>query len=510
MARTPETTLNTQAGSTASVADGQYVSDATVHAVPIKQADMDRKNRVREFFDALAPRRAAYRKRSRYYYRQLASHFRFIIPEGKSVLEVGCADGYLLSELKPARGLGIDISPGMIAEAQKAHVDETLEFRVGDAEALTFHETFDFIVLSDLFGTLADIQQVLENLRSACDENTRIVIHFHSMLWEPLLQMAQRVRLKMPSPDSNWISPSDIDNFLTLTGYERIRADRRILLPKYVPILSTVLNRFIAPLPIFNAFCLTNFIVIRKRQEPPEAKLSTAIVIPCRNERGNIRDAVRRLPPFGGAQEIIFVDGHSTDGTVEEIRQVMAENPAKDIKLYVQAGKGKGDAVRLGFAKTQCDILMILDADLTVAPEDLPKFYRAIATNKGEFINGSRLVYPLDDQAMRFLNILGNKFFSVVLSWLTNYRLKDTLCGTKVLRRTDYDKIVANRSYFGDFDPFGDFDLLFGAAKQNFKIVEVPIRYRSRRYGSTNISRFRHGLLLLQMSWFAFRKIKMH
>ncbi|MHC4562811.1 MAG: glycosyltransferase [Planctomycetota bacterium] len=481
-----------------------------MNSIEPKSVDLEHKQKVVEFFDVSASKRVKYGRRNRYYHRLLAEHFRFMIPEGKRVLEIGCADGRLLSRLNPSRGLGIDISPAMIERAREHHPDEALQFEVGDIEAVTFNETFDFVIMSDLFTTLADIQKALENIRSACDENTRVIIHSHSMLWEPLLRVVQRVGLKMPAPPSNWISPSDIDNFVKLAGYEQVRSDRRMLMPKYIPLLSGLLNRFVAPLPLFNALCLTNFVVLRCRPEPAETQMSTAIVIPCRNERGNIRDAVERIPAFGGHQEIIFVDGHSTDGTVDEIRQVMADFPNKDITVYVQPGKGKGDAVRHAFAQTRADILMILDADLTVPPEDLPKFYRAIATDKGDFINGSRLVYPLEGQAMRFLNILGNKFFSVVLSWLTNCRLKDTLCGTKVLRREAYDKIAAGRSYFGDFDPFGDFDLLFGAAKQNLKIVEVPIRYRDRLYGSTNISRFRHGLLLLRMSWFAFRKIKTH
>jgi glycosyltransferase involved in cell wall biosynthesis len=249
-------------------------------------------------------------------------------------------------------------------------------------------------------------------------------------------------------------------------------------------------------------------VVLRKRAKPRTSDLSTTIVIPCRNEKGNIRAAVERLPQFGTEQEIIFVDGHSTDGTPDEILDVIEERRDKQIKFFVQKGTGKGDAVRLGFAEASGDVLMILDADLTVPPEELPKFYAALASGKGEFINGSRLVYPMERQAMRFLNILGNKFFSLALSWLLGQRLKDTLCGTKVLRKEAYERIAAGRSYFGEFDPFGDFDLLFGASKLNMKIVEVPIRYRERTYGSTNISRFRHGLLLLRMTFFALRKLK--
>ncbi len=232
------------------------------------------------------------------------------------------------------------------------------------------------------------------------------------------------------------------------------------------------------------------------------------MVIPCRNEKGHIEDAIKRLPEFGSVQEIIFVDGHSTDGTQEEIQRVMKTNPQKNIRFMVQDGKGKGDAVRKAFQAAKGDILMILDADLTVPPEDLPKFYRALVDGKGDFINGCRLIYPMEGHAMQSLNVLGNKFFASTFSWLLGQRIKDTLCGTKVLFKHDYERIVDGRSYFGNFDPFGDFDLIFGASKINLKIVELPIKYRGRSYGETNISRFRHGWLLLKMTIFAFFKVK--
>jgi glycosyltransferase involved in cell wall biosynthesis len=235
---------------------------------------------------------------------------------------------------------------------------------------------------------------------------------------------------------------------------------------------------------------------------------STTVVIPCRNEKGNIENAVIRLPQFCEDLEIIYVEGNSQDGTLDEINRVISAYPDKDIKVLVQDGLGKGDAVRKGFNHAHGDILMILDADLTVPPEDLTKFYKAITTGKGEYINGTRLVYPMDDQAMRFLNFWANRTFSIIFTWLLNQRLTDTLCGTKVLTKKNYDKIVDNRSYFGDFDPFGDFDLIFGATKLNLKMVEVPIRYTARSYGETQISRFRHGLLLLKMVVFAYKKLK--
>jgi glycosyltransferase involved in cell wall biosynthesis len=274
--------------------------------------------------------------------------------------------------------------------------------------------------------------------------------------------------------------------------------------------LGTLLNRFVGTLPLIRRLSLRNYLVARPLRNAALNDPSVTVLVPCRNEQGNIENAVKRLPRFCRDIEILYVEGHSSDGTLEEIHRVIALYPDLDIKVLVQDGKGKGDAVRKGFANARGDILMILDADLTVPPEDLAKFYDAIAKGKGEFINGSRLVYPMQDQAMRFLNFLANRTFSWLFTWLLNQRYTDTLCGTKVLSRKNYEILYANRSYFGDFDPFGDFDLIFGATKLNLKVVEIPIRYAAREYGETQISRFRHGWLLLKMVVFAYRKLKIN
>lgn len=279
------------------------------------------------------------------------------------------------------------------------------------------------------------------------------------------------------------------------------------MLPKNIPILGFLFNRLLANLPLINKLCLVKFIIARPIEEDKN-EYSVSIVIPARNEKGNIENTILKTPSFGKFQEFIFIEGNSHDNTWDEILRVKEKYKELKIIAAKQTEKGKGNAVREGFELATGDILMILDADLTTPPEELPKFYDALARNKGEFINGCRLVYPMEKQAMRFLNLLGNMFFGTFISFILGQRLKDTLCGTKVLFKKDYETIKNNRSYFGDFDPFGDFDLIFGAAKLNLKIVEIIVRYKDRQYGTTQISRFKHGMILLRMSFFAARKIK--
>jgi SAM-dependent methyltransferase len=399
----------------------------------------------------------------------------------------------------------------MIAHARRRHPQ--MDLRVLDIERDELPEgPFDAVLLSDAIGLLDDIQVTLERLRSLLAPQGRLIVTYYNFLWEPVLKLAEHLGLKTQWPDQNWLSMSDLEGLLFLSGYEVFRRGTDVLIPTNVPGLANIANQLNAKLPLFREFALVDYFVARALpQIRPDVLPTVSVVCPCRNEKGNIRDAVLRTPLMGPATELIFVDGNSTDGTVEEIENIIREYRGPlQLRLVPQGdGKGKGDAVRKGFAAASNDVLMILDSDLTVPPEDLPKFYQALILNKGEFINGVRLVYPMEGEAMRFLNLLGNKFFSVALSWVLEQPIKDSLCGTKVLRRRDYESIAANRSFFGDFDPFGDFDLLFGAARLNMKIVDLPVRYRARTYGDTKISRFNHGWLLLKMTAFGFKKLRM-
>lgn len=466
---------------------------------------MTDKTAIIELMNTMAPHRRKWRERHWYYYQDLEELYRYTIPEASRVLEIGCGDGFLLNAVQPKRGVGIDISPAMIAQAKRNHPD--LEFQVMDAEDLQLAEQFDYIIISDTVGYCHDVQKVLANLHTVSHAATRVIITYQNFLWSPILQLAERLRFKMPTKKLNWLNLPDLENLLFLENFDVVKTGRRLLLPTYVPLISGLVNKYLPHLPWLERLCLTGYVIARPITPPQD--YSVSVIVPARNERGNIEAAMQRLPMMGKQTELIFVEGNSTDGTLAEIERVCAHyGSGKTVRYAVQAGKGKGDAVRKGFAMAQGDILMILDADLTVRPEDLPKFYDAIASGKGDFINGSRLVYPMEKEAMRILNMIGNRFFSAAFTWLLDQRIKDTLCGTKVMFKCDYEKLVRNRKFFGEFDPFGDFDLLFGATKLNLKIVELPIHYQARVYGTTNISRFRHGFILLRMVLFAMHKVK--
>lgn len=469
-----------------------------------------RKQRILAAADASAQSRDEWIRRHAFFFEEDWRYLRHLVPVGKRVLDLGCGTGALLNELKPSLGVGVDLSQSMIERARALHPN--YRFVHADVERLDdvadLGGPFDFIILSDTIGSLDDCWETFRGLHRLCHAQTRVVICYHSPLWAPLSAMYSRLRSGQHFILKNWLSSQDIANLLELANFETIKREWRLLVPFRLFGLGRVINRFIATLPVIRKLCLRTYVIARPYPKPATEPLSITVVIPCRNERGNIEAAVNRLPRLSPDMEVIFVEGGSRDGTWEEIQRVKTAHPEIDIKAFQQTGRGKGDAVRLGFAQARGDILMILDADLTMPPEDLEKFHDALVSGKGEFINGSRLIYPMEKQAMRLLNLVANYMFALLFTYLLNQRFTDTLCGTKVLRRSDYLELARNRSYFGDFDPFGDFDLIFGADKLSLRVAEVPIRYAAREYGQTQISRFQHGWLLLRMVCFAFMKLK--
>jgi len=438
------------------------------------------------------------------YRRVLAHYLNLLIPKSSSVIELGCGSGQLLGLLECAEKAGVDASPRQIAAAAKRCPDARLT--VADAAAVDAWKDYDVILISDTLNHCGDAQLLLENARRFAGQGTRLILTCFNTLWRPALDAASAFGWRSPQPGINWLSDRDVCNLVELAGWEVIKTGSRILLPTEWPVLAPLLNRFLAPLA--PPLCLSIFTIARLRAREASRPRSVSVIVPARNEEGNIPSAVRRTPPMGLWTEMIFIEGHSADATWEAIQKVQTDHPGARIKIARQTGRGKGDAVRMGFDMAEGEILMILDADLTMPPEDLPKFYQAVAGGACEFANGCRLVYPMEERAMQFLNLCANKIFGILFSWLLGQSVKDTLCGTKALTKSHYEAIAENRSYFGNFDPFGDFDLLFGADKLNLKIRDIPVRYRERTYGETNIHRFRHGILLFRMVAFAARKLK--
>jgi SAM-dependent methyltransferase len=430
----------------------------------------------------------------------LARKLNHLIKPQDRILEVGCGEGLLLSKLV-GKKTGVDKDPTKVELSKKNCPDcEIICTDIKDANL----GQYDVILLSDTLCCVDDAEDTLKQIKKFSHPRTRLIITYHNNLWRPILTMGHKLGL-CEEPARNWMSTWDIENFLELSNWEPFKWDSSTLIPSKDP-LSGLINKFFAPFVAFTNLSL--YISARKRESRVAKKIT--VLVPVRNEAGTISSALDRTPNLGRPTEFIFVEGNSTDNTWEVLQALPKDHQGREIKVTKQPGKGKGDAVRHGFSLATGDMLLILDGDLTMPPEELPKYIEAMESGVTDVANGSRLVYIMDKKAMQFANLIANKFFGLAFSWLLGQRLKDTLCGTKVLWKEDYDAIVANRAYFGDFDPFGDFDLLFGAAKLNLKIKDIPIHYKERTYGSTNIQRWKHGVILLGMLMVAAKKLKFH
>ena len=458
------------------------------------------------YFDTVAPVREKWIRRNAGYNREILRLVKRHVPEGRRVLEVGCATGHLLAALRPSVGVGVDLSPAMVAEAARRHPD--LQFRQGEAESFDSEGTFDHVVMVDTIGFVRDVQAAMENLRRACTNETRVLVTTYSRIWLPALRLLEAIGLKMPQPMSNWLSRQTIENILRLADFEIVEEGRAILLPAAIPLVSRFANRFLAHLPILRHFCQTQYVVARPLHLKPRAEMSVSVIVPARNEAGNIDALIGEIPEMGSRTEIIFVEGHSTDNTWEAIEAAARRHAERRIVCLRQTGKGKGDAVRAGFAAATGDVLIIFDADRTVSGADLPKFYEAIASNRAEFVSGDRFVYPMDENAMRAFNVLGNWFFALVFSTMLGRDIHDTLCGTKALTKRAWERVDRELGLFGRIDPFGDYDLILGAARLDLSFAAIPVRYGSRRYGQTNISRWTDGARLLRICFIAALKLK--
>ena len=460
----------------------------------------------RAFQDATAPRRQRWIRSNKYFYDGLKRLLQFIVEPGKRVLAVRCQTGHLLASVKPSFGVGVDIGEVILSLAREQHPG--LNFVQADPEKLSLGETFDYILFDYVFDTV-DILRALEAIREHCTPDTRLIIFNYNQLWEPILELASKVGLRSKLIEPNWVSENDIRGFLKLAGFRPVRVHRRFLFPKWIPLFSWFLNNVVARLPGLRRLCLMQIMVARPLSAPiREDDVTVSVIVPCRNERGNVEAAVERIPEMGRHTELLFCDDKSTDGTPDEVRRMQRKYPDKNICLIEGPGICKAENVWTGFRAARGDVLMILDADLTVMPEELPMFLRALASRQGDFVNGSRLIYPMQQNAMRFANMVGNKLFGLLFSFLLDQRIKDTLCGTKVLWRKDWLRLEKNLGSWGINDLWGDYELLFGASKLHLEIVEVPVHYQERIHGVTKMTKvFRNGLRMLRICWYAWRRL---
>ena len=473
-------------------------------------------HRVRSFYDALGADRERWLVRSRYYYAALERLLRFVVPPGRRVLDIGCGNGDHLAALEPSHGVGVDLSARMLELAERKHPHLELHHTAAEALSLPQHEArgedggFDYVVMVNVVGELADVLAAFKRLAPLVRADTRLVVVHYNHLWQPLFPLATRLGLKLDNPTQNWLSPHDLRSFLHLAGFEVVRSGVRMPCPKYVPAVAEMANGIIGRMPVLRQLGFVRFLVARPSMPlplRPDAH-SVTVVVPCKDEEGNVPDIPARVPEMGAFTEIVFVDDQSSDATADRVREMIATHPHRRIKLVQGPGRGKGAAVRAGLAEASGDVFMILDADMTVMPEDLPAFFDAVTQNKGELVMGTRLVYPLAPQAMRTPNILGNKLFAAAFSVLLEQRITDTLCGTKVVLRRDYARILEARSLFGDVDRWGDYDWIFGAAKSNLAITEIPVHYVPRLAGDTKMTkRLRNSLIMLRMCWIALTRL---
>jgi len=451
---------------------------------------------VSALFDQVAEENDFWRKKNYYYHREIERFFKNIIPKDKNVLEIGTADGYLLDKLKPSYGVGIDISAKMIEMARKKY--PRLKFIKSTIDDYNPKFKFDYIVISDLLEYTFDLYNFFNVLYKKISTDTKIIITGVNPLWEPVMRFTTRLKLRTPVQMKNFVTCKDTENILDITGYEVIQSGYRLFLPKNIPIISYLLNKIIPRISVLKDLCLVQYIIARPRQDLKiDTNISCSVIIPCHNEEGNIKECIERIPELGKYTEILIVDDGSTDGTADIVKDMQRDKTNVTLISYTP-NKGKGHAVKTGFDAAKGEVLIILDADMAVLPEELTKFYNTLASHQAEFVNGTRMVYDMVPGAMKFINYLGNKMFGIILSFVIGQRNTDTLCGTKAFYKKDYITFKMGKCLWGDFD------LLFEAARRRLKTVEMPVHYYPRLEGTSKMKAFSHGLMLLKMCWYGF------
>jgi ubiquinone/menaquinone biosynthesis C-methylase UbiE len=457
------------------------------------------KDAVQEHFDEIAKNYDYWKKKNWYYYSTIKSFIRRVVPERSRVLEIGCGTGEILASLNPSYGVGIDISAQMVKLATQKFPQHS--FIHSPIEDLKLEEKFDYIVMVDVVDHVYDVMDVFKSVYRFCKPTTRVILTTINPWWDPILMLMEKIGAKMPEGPHNFIEKGNLTKILDLMDFSLSYSGYLLLFPKHIPVLSFLANAIGTRLWGLNKMSSVQYMIIEPRpQNTTDLHLGCSVIIPCYNEGGNIQEAIKRVPKMGRETEIVVVNDGSKDDTAQQVRAL--QNMYPNLKLVdYSPNRGKGKAVQAGFEASTQEIVMILDADMTVPPEELPRFFSPLNKGLCQFVNGTRMVYPMQSESMRTANLFGNKIFGLIMSFLTQQSLTDTLCGTKALYRKDLKRIKWG------LDRWGDFDLLFGAAKMGSKIMEVPVHYMSRKAGQSKMKSFRHCLHLLRACLLGFREL---
>jgi len=457
------------------------------------------KHEVEAFFDKLAPSYDQWKAKNDYYYNMMKSFLARMIPPGSRVLDIGCATGQILAAAQPNRGVGVDISGEMVKIASKKYPHYT--FIHSSIEELQLDEKFDYIIMVDFIDQVYDVQRIFESLWRFCLPHTRIILTTVNPYWEPFLYLWERLGWKTPEVPHNFLDKGIITRLADMLDFTVSYSGFMLLMPVRIPLISYLANSVGVRIGGLNRLSFVQYMIIQPTvKNTTSLGLGCSVIIPCYNEQDNIEEAIKRIPLMGKKTEIVVVNDGSQDQTADKVRALQKDYP--DLRLIdYKPNHGKGYAVRKGFEEATQEILMILDADFSTPPEELPRFFEPLNKGLCQFVNGTRMVYPMEKQAMRFFNLLGNKLFGYIMSFITQQKLTDTLCGTKAFYKFDLKRIK------WALDKWGDFDILFGCAKAGCKFMEVPVHYKTRISGESKMKAFRHGFHLLRACFLGFREL---
>jgi ubiquinone/menaquinone biosynthesis C-methylase UbiE len=458
------------------------------------------KEQIRTYFRQIAPQWDYWRNRNRFYHYSMRDLIRGMVPPNADVLEFGSGSGDLLADLQTSRGVGLNLAQELTDQAGRKHPH--LKFLTVDVDQTASPSQFspNIIVMTNMLDYVHDVWDQMESMAGLIKEDTLLVITTNNPLWSSILRAASKLKMRVPESPRNFITNQDICSVLRLHGFDIVEEGLAVPIPKNIPIISGIANALLPELPILRFSSSIQYVAARPHI--PRQPLSCSVIIPCHNEAENIAECIRRVPNMGRSTEIVVVDDGSTDDTAQQVQDVMRTDPRVRLIVFDQ-NQGKANAVRAGFDAAKGDIVMILDADMAVMPEDLPKFVRPLQQGTADFVNGTRLVYPMEGQAMKMINYLGNKAFCYLASWVMRQRVSDSLCGTKALFKRD-----CVRMPIGGKERWGDFDFLFGAARLRLRVLEVPVHYQERRAGHSKMRVLRDGWLFLKACMYGWRMLR--